>query len=431
MCYTGYNQEDSLIINKSAIDRGLFRTMYYRSYEDQEQKNLNTLSNEVFYKPKDNDKQLLTNRMINYSNLDDDGIVKNGVYVEGNDVLIGKITPLGNKYKDNSLSLKQNESGYIDNVLLTKNSEGYKMAKVSVRKARIPKIGDKFASRSAQKGTIGMIYNQEDMPFTSDGIVPDLIINPHAIPSRMTIGQLLEMVTGKVCCMKGTFQDATPFTKLNVKEIMDSLVDTGFSSHGNETMYCGMTGERIEASIFIGPCYYQKLKHMIDDKKHARARGPLQNLTRQPAEGRSRHGGLRIGEMECDALIANGLSYFTREKMFLNSDYYVMPVCKKCGLQAIEFDNNIKFCNKCKSYSEIYNVEIPYACKLLFQELISMNIIPFLELEDKQIQINDMHENEFEEDIEQEQEQETEIEIEPEIDIEQEIEIEEEIYEEE
>ena len=294
MCYSGYNQEDSIIMSQSAIDRGLFRSSFYRTYK--EEQNVSSTSKETIEVPNKN--ECVAMKYCDYSKLDEDGIVKNGIKVESDDIIVGKTletTSMGKK-RDSSLSIRHNENGYIDRVMLSTNEQGLPIIKTKVRSLRIPEIGDKFASKHAQKGTIGITYTQEDMPFTSDGIIPDIIVNPHAIPSRMTVGQLIECIYGKYCAMSGTYGDATVFSNPDPHVISDALESIGYQRHGEETMYHGQTGEMLKAKIFIGPTYYQRLKHMVGDKIHARSRGPLQILTRQPVEGRARDGGLRFGK---------------------------------------------------------------------------------------------------------------------------------------
>ncbi|CEQ40581.1 SPOSA6832_02221, partial [Sporobolomyces salmonicolor] len=307
LCYSGYNQEDSVIMNQSSIDRGLFRSLYYRSYMDQEKKS-GQVQLEEFERP--TRESTLRLKHGTYEKLDGDGLVGLGERVAGEDIIIGKTAPiptdseeLGQRLKthtkrDVSTPLKSTENGIVDQVLLTTNSEGLKFVKIRVRSTRIPEIGDKFASRHGQKGTIGITYRHEDMPFSAEGTTPDIIINPHAIPSRMTIGHLVECLLSKVSTITGNEGDATPFSEVTVEAISTLLRRYGYHSRGLEVMYNGHTGRKLQAQVYLGPTYYQRLKHMVGDKIHARARGPVQILTRQPVEGRSRDGGLRFGEME-------------------------------------------------------------------------------------------------------------------------------------
>ena len=247
-----------------------------------------------------------------------------------------------------------------------------------MRNLRIPQIGDKFASRHGQKGTIGMTYRMEDMPFTCEGLSPDIIVNPHAIPSRMTVGHLVECLLGKVSSLLGDEGDATPFMDdISVESISKILCDLGYQKHGNECMYNGHTGRPLDTLIFLGPTFYQRLKHLVDDKIHARARGPVTMLTRQPMEGRARDGGLRMGEMERDCLISHGAANFLRDRLYANSDPYRVHVCDECGMMAIANLRKQQFdCGYCDNKTRFSQIHIPYAGKLLFQELMSMCIVP-------------------------------------------------------
>jgi DNA-directed RNA polymerase II subunit RPB2 len=379
--YTGYNQEDSVILNQSSIDRGLFRSVYYRTYRAEEQKNQATGEEERFRKP---DKEnTLYMKPVNYDGVEDDGFVKENTKLESGDIVIGKVLPIKHEskqmYKDSSVSIKNNEDGYVDKNYININGDGYNFAKVRMRSERVPMIGDKFSSRHGQKGTVGTVYRHEEMPFTKDGIVPDIIINPHAIPSRMTIAQLMECILGKACCEYGYFGNANVFNKTKADDISSILLEAGIESHGNELLYNGITGEQIQTNIFMGPTFYQRLKHMVVDKIHSRSSGPVMLMTRQPAEGRSRDGGLRFGEMERDCMIAHGASSFLKERMIDVSDKYTMYTCKECGIPAIVNPNKgIYECRNCENYSNFSQVTVPYACKLLFQELQSMNIAPRL-----------------------------------------------------
>lgn len=387
--YTGYNQEDSLIMNQSSIDRGLFRSVFYRSYRDKENKEKAFMA-ETFEKP---DPQSTTGMKFgDYDKIEDDGLVAPGTRVYGGDIIIGKTVPLPildadyqtqgrliRTKKDASTGIRSSETGVVDQVLLTTNEEGYKFTKVRVRSVRIPQIGDKFSSRHGQKGTIGITYRQEDLPWTVEGIVPDIVMNPHAVPSRMTIGQLFECLMGKVGAITGEEGNATPFTDVTVKEVSEKLHKCGYQQKGAEVMYNGYTGRMLDSMIFIGPTYYQRLKHMVDDKIHSRNRGPLQILTRQPVEGRARGGGLRFGEMERDCMISHGAAQFMRERLFFHSDEYRVHVCDFCGLICVaDLEKKIFNCKACKNTTQVSQVYIPYACKLLFQELMAMAVTPRL-----------------------------------------------------
>ena len=265
----------------------------------------------------------------------------------------------------------------MDKNIIDRNGDGYTFCKTRLRSTRKPVIGDKFSSRHGQKGTVGNIIAEEDMPFCGNGLKPDIIINPHAIPSRMTIAQLKETLLGKVLLELGMFGDGTSFTELTVESICSKLLDVGYETHGNELMYNGETGEQISTSIFIGPCFYQRLKHMVIDKVHSRSIGPSANLTRQPLEGRKHGGGLRFGEMERDCMISHGASRFTIDRLLHCSDKYTTTVCKRCGMIVpFNLTMNINICKTCNNRVDFATIDIPYACKLLSQELISMNIAP-------------------------------------------------------
>jgi len=381
--YTGFNQEDAVIMNQSAVDRGLYVTTYLKTYKEQNNKNHSNGEEEFFTKPvSDNGPK----RPFNYDKLEDDGFVQENTYVKTGDVIIGKCMPTKTKtgitHKDNSVCLKNGEAGFVDRncyndrYFTNTNGEGYNFCKVRIRSQRVPMIGDKFSARSAQKGTVGMLYRQEDMPYTANGIVPDLIMNPHAIPSRMTIGQLLECILGKACVTEGKYGDATPFNKTDVEKIAQVLEDHGMERYGNEIMYDPRTGQQMQCDIFIGPTFYQRLKHMVLDKVHSRGNaGPVVMLTRQPAEGRARDGGLRIGEMELECNWAHGIFQFLKERLMECSDNYRLFTCKKCNNMAVvNPDKNIYKCNNCKNINHFGEVRIPYACKLFLQEIQTMGI---------------------------------------------------------
>lgn len=370
-CYGGYNQEDSIIFNKSSIDRGVFRCFTFRTIMAEEKKRNNN-SHEIIELPD----STMRNTLYNYDKLDSRGIVRVGSYVGPNDVIVSKTVSTQKKAVfqkvDSSVVIKNGEEGYVDRIFESTTPDGYLMVKVKLRYLRVPEIGDKAASRSAQKGTIGMIFNQEDMPFTGDGIVPDIIINPLCIPSRMTINQLLECVAAKSACINGHYVYSTPFSKHShdvVDTLTQALHETGFQKHGHEVMYNGLTGEMIKSDIFIGPTYYQRLKHLVASKIHARDHGSVQSLVRQPLEGRSKEGGLRFGEMERDCMISHGVSRFLNERLFDLSDQFQIIVCADCGT----IPNSTKRCYECEQ-DNIYHVNLPYACKLLFQELMAIGL---------------------------------------------------------
>lgn len=408
MTYGGYNQEDSIMINRAALDRGLFRSEFYRTYKDEEKKNQASGEEERFCRP--NPATTRHMKLASYDKLGPDGIVPENTYVSQEDVLIGKVAPIrlrgadgaamagvnhaslqamssvaaaaaveavgGKRYRDVSKLMRTNESGYVDRIYRGRNGEGYSFVKIRVREERTPVIGDKFSSRHGQKGTCGLILEPEDMPQTASGIVPDIIINPHAIPSRMTIAQLMETLLGRLGCELGFLGDATPFNSaMSASGLATELQSRGFEPYSNEVLYCGYTGKQMPTNIFMGPCFYQRLKHMVADKIHSRSTGPLVMLTRQPAEGRARDGGLRFGEMERDVLVAHGATAFLKERMMEASDNFEVQVCKGCGLIAIaNKERNIWSCTGCGNKTEFSQVRIPYAYKLFLQELESMNI---------------------------------------------------------
>ena len=311
MTHTGYNQEDSLLINQGSIDRGMALVTVYHTEKDEDKQKING-DEEIRCKPDATKTKSM--KMGNYNKVNSKGVIPENTLVENRDIIISKVTPIKEnrndhtkviKYEDQSKLHKTTEECYIDKNYIDRNGEGYNFAKVRIRTVRKPVIGDKFSSRHGQKGTVGNIIPECDMPFTANGVKPDIIINPHAIPSRMTIGQLKETVLGKVLVELGLFGDGTSFGEFDIKDICKELIKLGYESNGNELMYNGLTGEQHECSVFIGPVFYQRLKHMVNDKAHSRSIGPMVNLTRQPAEGRSRDGGLRFGEMERDCFDGN------------------------------------------------------------------------------------------------------------------------------
>jgi DNA-directed RNA polymerase subunit B len=390
LSFEGYNMEDALVFNKSAIDRGLARSTFYRVYKAEGRQYLGGLQDK-FEIPESGVRGFRGEE--SYRLIEPDGVISVESYIEGNDVLIGRTSPprfleeykdfdlKGPSRRDTSVTVRPAELGTVDDVFMTGTTHGSKMVKVRVRDQRTPELGDKFASRHGQKGVIGMVISQEDMPFTEKGIVPDVIINPHAMPSRMTIGQLVESITGKLGAVQGSFMDGTPFENVGQDTIRKALQKLGFQYSGKEVMYNGVTGEKFETDIFIGIVYYQKLHHMVADKMHARARGQVQMLTRQPTEGRARGGGLRFGEMERDCLVGHGTSSLLKDRLLEESDKSVVYVCENCGYLAYyDFRQRKYTCKICGDEAVISPTAVSYAFKLLLQELMSLCISPRLNL---------------------------------------------------
>jgi len=391
LSFEGYNMEDSVVLNKSSVERGLARSSYYRPSTAEELRYAGGLIDEICIPDKEV-KGYKSER--DYRFLEKDGIIYPEATIDEGDVIIGKTSPprflssldeynlASSTRRESSVSVRHGEKGVVDFVLLTENEEGNKLIQVRVREERIPEIGDKFTSRHGQKGVIGLIVPQADMPFTASGVIPDLLFSPHGIPSRMTISHLIELVGGKVGALHARTIDGTTFDAEPEDALRKELLSLGFKENGTETMYNGKTGEKFKAKIFIGNMYYLKLKHMVANKLHSRARGPIQLLTRQPTEGRAKEGGLRLGEMEKDTFVAHGASLLLKERF--DSDKTTVPVCEQCGLIAIhdEFKNR-SYCPICGDTVEITNVEMAYAFKLILDEFKSLCVYPKLQLKNK------------------------------------------------
>ena len=383
-CYGGYNQEDSIIMNRSSVKRGFMRGLYYTMYKDEEHRNVTSGREEKFMKPSKHNTRKYKNT--SYAAIGENGIPLLNATLQENDVVIGKVVNLRNDqggyaYRDASTTHKNTEAARIDGVWQDKNSDGYPFIKVRVVSERIPQVGDKFSSRHGQKGTVGALLDEQDMPFTASGLRPDLIMNPHAVPSRMTIAQLMENIFGKIGVQRGTLGDGTPYDHMKVEDLKKHMLDLGYHPYGNEILYNGQTGEQMQAEIFMGPTFYQRLKHMVIDKKHSRGRGPIVSLTRQPCEGRSRDGGLRVGEMERDCLLSHGAAAFTKERLMDVSDPFQTGVCTTCGTLAIvNEEEGIYACGVCGNRTEFIQKTLPYAMKLWVQELDAMHITTRLDL---------------------------------------------------
>nr|WRJ69868.1 DNA-directed RNA polymerase II subunit Rpb2 [Oceanusvirus sp.] len=418
--HTGFNQEDSVIFNEAAVQRGLFSSTFYRTYKEHNSRNHSTGEEEHYYSPATSGMVPTTLKAFNYAKLNRSGFVPENTWVDSKDIIVGKCMPHKHNgaiiTRDCSVPMKNNEQGYVDanchddNRFPTTTSDGYSFCKVRMRATRYPTIGDKVrasararvrppvfflfsshrrthgarltkarsqvSSRHGQKGTIGIIRPAVDMPVTADGITPDMIVNPHAIPSRMTVGQLMECVLGKRCCFTGEYGDATPFVNTDISQLGAVLEDHGMDRYGNEVVYSGNTGEIFEADLFIGATYYQRLKHMTADKCHSRsANGPVTALVRQPAEGRARDGGLRCGEMEQGTLLAHGTMHMLKERFVDCSDGFRVFVCNQCGqISTVNPAKDVYLCKPCNNRTAFSEIRIPYAFKLLSQECEAMGI---------------------------------------------------------
>jgi DNA-directed RNA polymerase subunit B' len=384
MSYEGYNMDDAIIMNKSSVDRGLARSFYFKPMGAEERRYQGGLSDEIAVP----DKEVKGYRLEkDYRMLEDDGIIYPGAKVGESDVIIGKSSPprfLGdfeefnvaaNIKRESSIALSPREHGVIDTIMVTENEDGNKLVRIRIREQRLPEIGDKFASRHGQKGIISYLVPQENLPFTATGVTPDLIFSPHGIPSRMTVSHMIEIIAGKVGALSGEYIEGTAFDSTPEKDLRKTLKTLGFRENGTECMYNGLTGEQYKAKIYVGNIYYLKLKHMVANKLHARATGQIQLLTRQPIEGRAHGGGLRVGEMEKDCLVAHGASLLLKERF--DSDKAIVQICESCGSFGFyDTYKNRNMCPRCGGNTKISNVEIAYAFKLLIDELKSLGIFP-------------------------------------------------------
>ena len=393
--FDGYNIEDAIVLSKSSVERGLGRTLFYRIYES-ESKQYPGGMRDNFEIPNADDNLRGYKGEKSYRLLEDDGIIASESRVIGGDILIGKTSPprfmeeyreldsSGPYRRDTSIGVRPSETGVVDTIILTQSAEGGKMFKVRIRDMRSPEIGDKFASRHGQKGVVGLLAKAEDLPYTADGISPDVLINPHAFPSRMTVGMMMESITGKAAAIRGRKVDASAFVGEKVDEVKSVMKDAGFKYSGKEIMYDGRTGKQFPVEVFIGVVYYQKLHHMVADKIHARARGQVQMLTKQPTEGRARGGGLRFGEMERDCIIAYGASMILKDRLLDESDKSDIFVCERCGLVAYHDIKQRRFyCRVCDKKGKVSSVSVAYAFKLLLQEMSCLNIAPRLLIKER------------------------------------------------
>ncbi len=390
--FDGYNIEDAIIMNQSAVDRGLARSTYLRKYQTEAQRYWGGQKDRIGRPDKD---VRGYRREEVYNHLDEDGIANPETQLDSDDVIIGKTSPpkflgsAGEEVKmgladrrETSLTVRHGEQGKVDKVMVSETDDGDKLIKAKLREYRIPELGDKFATRHGQKGVIGMLVPEENMPFTKQGITPDAILSTHAIPSRMTVSQIIELLGGKVGALRGEPVDGTGFHNEDKDYLREKLEELGFERSGKETMYNGITGEEMEAEIMIGPGYYLKLSHMVSDKVHARGRGPVTLLTKQPTEGRSQEGGLRLGEMEKDVFVGHGASLLLKERF--GADSTEIKVCETCGEIALEDrKQNETYCPNCSS-NDVEESEIPHAFLLLLNELKSMMIDTEIELSEEE-----------------------------------------------
>ena len=392
--YYGYNMKDAIVLNKAAVDRGLGRSMFYKTYSDEERRYPGGQKDSFRIPPPTAEGYMGEHA---YASLSDDGIIEPETRVGEGDVLIGKVSPprfleenigaggLEEKIRDASSSLKAGEKGVVDSVVFTESTGATRVVKVRIRSLRVPENGDKFASKHGQKGVVAMIVPQEDMPFNDQGIAPDLLINPHGIPGRLTFGHLLEEIAGKAGALSGKLVDGTAFTKSGIsriEEYSNILEQYGFDGSGDETLYDGISGRPFKAKVFNGIVYYNRLYHMVSNRFQVRSRGPVQILTHQPTEGKARQGGLRFGEMERDVLVGYGASLLLKERLLDQSDKSKVLVCKQCGnMGYYDYIKRARVCQICGSH-DLVELEISYAFKLLLDEIKSMHIFPKIKIKD-------------------------------------------------
>nr|MBA4405193.1 DNA-directed RNA polymerase subunit B [Nanoarchaeum sp.] len=391
MSYEGYNMQDATILNKGSIERGLGRSTFFRPYSATELRYSGGLMDQIGIPDKEV-KGYKSEK--DYRHLEDDGIVFTEAQVGSEEVIIGRTSPprfLGsleefnvaaNTRRESSINIGEETQGIVDMTILTENDEGNRLIQTRLRENRIPEVGDKFASRHGQKGVIGMLVPHVDMPFSSRGITPDIVFSPHSIPSRMTVSHLLEILAGKVGALSSQQIDATTFDNPSEESLRQQLLELGFSEDGKETFYNPITGQKFDAKIYTGNIYYLRLKHMVANKLHARAAGRIQLLTRQPVEGRAMGGGLRVGEMEKDCLVAHGASLLLKERF--DSDKTILHVCENCGMFATyDYFKNRAICTRCGSETKVSAVEMSYAFKLFLDEIRTIGIDSQIKLKDR------------------------------------------------
>ena len=402
LSHHGYNMQDAVVINRAAVERSLARSSFIRTYNAENKRFPGGQEERIEIPGTGLDEIKGLKSWESYTHLERDGLPTPETFLSSvggeSSVLVGKTSPprfleeahghflQAQERRESAMMVRHGESGWVDNVYVTESLDSTLLCRIVVRSEKIPEIGDKFASRHGQKGIIGRLVDEQDMPFTVDGVIPDLIINPHAIPSRMTVAHVLEMVGGKVGAMEGRHIDGTAFSGEKEDSLRAGLLRNGFAHTGRESMMNGETGEAYEAEIFAGVIYYQRLHHLVSSKLHARSRGRVQILTRQPTEGRARQGGLRFGEMERDCLIAHGASMVIKDRLLDESDGWPLQVCNNSGCGHIayyDWKRRTPVCPICGDRADVHTVQTSYAFKLLLDEMKSLGVAMRLELEDQ------------------------------------------------